>query len=293
MRVTDRMMFDTANTNIAASRDKARIAMEEASSGQRVTRPGDDPASAGLIIRGRQVLARLESISVTATRTNDELSVSDATLQTLGNVVTRARELAIQMGNDNYSATDRQNAGVEVDQLFHQVVMLMNTDVNGRYIFAGTNDATPPFDSAGNYTGDTNIRQVEVAPGILEDASVRGDVAVKGVGGGVDLFAILGSLRTALTANDGNAIRGALPQLDTATRQVTSALTDVGAMMNGFDVAKSVADASKVDAIKGLAREQEVDTFESATKLALANHALEISLTAAANGFKMSLLNKL
>lgn len=293
MRVTDRMMYNIANSNIAASRDRARVAMEEASSGQRVTRPGDDPASAGLIIKGRQVLERLDAIATTATRTNDELSVADAAMQSLGNVIARARELTVQMGNDNYSATDRANAATEVDQLFRQVIMVMNTDVNGRYLFAGTNDATPPFDSAGNYLGDANVRQVEVAPGLLENATVRADVAVKGVGGGVDLFAILGSLRTALTANDGNAIRGALPQLDTATRQVTGALTDVGAMMNGFDVAKSVADASRVDAIKGLAREQEVDTFESATKLALANHALEVSLTAAANGFKMSLLNKL
>jgi len=293
MRVTDRMMFDNANINITNGRNRVQVAMQEASSGMRVTHPGDDPASAGLIVRSRQVLARLEAIGANAIRTNDELSIADNTLQNMGNVVTRVRELTVQMGNDSYSATDRLNAGVEVDALTRQVVMLMNTDVNGRYLFAGTNDGSPPFDAAGNYTGDTNVRQIEVAPGLLENASVRGDVAVKGAGGGVDLFAILQTLKTALNANDGAGIRGALPQLDTATRQVTDALASVGSMMNSFDVARALADAGHDDATKSMAHEQEVDTFESATKLALANHALEVALTASANGFRMSLMNKL
>ncbi|HET6281114.1 MAG TPA: flagellar hook-associated protein FlgL [Polyangia bacterium] len=293
MRVTDRMMFDNANTNIAAGRNKVQTAMQEASSGMRVTHPGDDPASAGLIVRSRQVLQRLEAIGTNAGRTNDELGVADSALQNMGNVVTRIRELTVQMGNDSYSATDRRNAAVEVDQLTRQVVMLMNTDVNGRYLFAGTNDASPPFDAAGNYSGDTNVRQVEVAPGLLENSSIRGDVAVKGAGGGVDLFAILQTLQTALNANDGTGVRSALPQLDTATRQLTDAMASVGSMMNSFDVAKSLAAAGHDDATKSMAHEQEVDTFESATKLALANHALEVALTASANGFRMSLMNKL
>jgi flagellar hook-associated protein 3 FlgL len=293
MRVTDRMMFDNANINITNGRNRVQVAMQEASSGMRVTHPGDDPASAGLIIRNRQVLQRLEAIGANAIRTNDELSIADATMQNLGNVVTRARELTVQMSNDAYSATDRANAAVEVDALNRQVVMLMNTDVNGRYLFGGTNDGSPPFDAAGNYTGDTNVRQIEVAPGLLEDASIRGDVAVKGVGGGVDLFAVLQTLRTALNANDGAGIRGALPQLDTALRQTTNALASVGSMMNSFDVARSLAAAGHDDATKSMAHEQEADTFESATKLALANHALEVALTASANGFRMSLMNKL
>ena len=43
----------------------------------------------------------------------------------------------------------------------------MNTQEAGRYLFGGNIDRTPPFDAAGTYAGDTGVRQVEVAPGLL------------------------------------------------------------------------------------------------------------------------------
>ena len=134
-----------------------------------------------------------------------------------------------------------QGAATEVDGLMQQAVTLMNTNVNGRYIFGGNKDQTAPFDTAGNYSGDTAVRQVEVAPGVLEDSSVRADVAVKGVGGGVDLFATLQSLSTALKTNNGDAIRGSLTDLTTATTQVTTTLAQVGAMGDAFATAQTLA----------------------------------------------------
>ena len=160
----------------------------------------------------------MNAINQNASRAGDEVDAADSALQSLSDVLARARELAVQMGNDSYSAADRAGAATEIDGLVQQAVTLMNTNVNGRYIFGGNQDQTAPFDTAGNYNGDTAVRQVEVAPGVLEDSSVRADVAVKGVGGGVDLFATLQSLSTALRTNNGDAIRGSLTDLDDRRR---------------------------------------------------------------------------
>ncbi|MEA2696666.1 MAG: flagellar hook-associated protein 3 FlgL [Myxococcales bacterium] len=293
MRVTDRMLYDMANTNAVAARDKVLTASDQASTGMRVTHPGDDPSSAGLIIKGRTTLSQLDAINQGAARTNDEMGVADSALQQLSDVVARARELSVQMSNDSYSGVERKNAAAEVDTLFRQAVSLMNTAVNGRYIFGGTKDSQPPFDAAGNYSGDTNVRQVEVAPGVAEDASVRADVAVKGVGGGADLFATLTSLSTALTTNDSNGIRGTLDNLDAATHQISNSLAKVGASMDAFQTAQNVSAAIKLNTTASVAHEQEADAFDSSTQLALANHALDATLTAAAASFRMSLLDKL
>ena len=72
--------------------------------------------------------------------------------------------------------------------LSQQIVQLMNTQVAGRYIFGGTKDSAPPFDASGNYVGDGNVRQIEIAPGLLQASSIRADVALKGTGGGIDVF---------------------------------------------------------------------------------------------------------
>ncbi len=293
MRVSERMMYDQANTNATVARDRVLTASDQASTGRRVTHPGDDPTAAGLIVKGRQTIARLDGLTQGAGRANDELSVADSTMQQLADVVARARELTIQMGNDSYAAVDRRNASQEVDTLFRQALMLMNTDVNGRYIFCGSADDAPPFDATGAYVGNTAVRQLEVAPGVLEDASISADVAVKGANGGADLFATLTALSAALQTNDGNGIRGALGNLDTVTHQVGNALAKVGSSMNAFQTAQSVAETIKLDATVSLSREQEADVFESSTKLALANQALEATLTASAASFRMSLLDKL
>src|SRR5690348_12687111 len=169
MRVTDKMIFQNAAANAAKSRDRAQTAMEEVSTGMRVVHPGDDPMVAAAMVRGQQTVDRMNAINQNAGRAASEVDSADSALQSLGDVLARARELTVQMGNDSYSATDRAGAATEVDGLIAQAVTLMNTNVNGRYIFGGNKDQTPPFDTAGNYGGDTAVRQVEVAPGVLED----------------------------------------------------------------------------------------------------------------------------
>jgi flagellar hook-associated protein 3 FlgL len=293
MRVTDRMVFDAAAINASRSRERSQVAMQQVSTGTRVVHPGDDPTAAGLIVRGRQTQARLDAIAKTAARAGDEIDAADSTLQDLGNVLARARELAVQLGNDTYSASDRKAGAAEVDVLFQQTVALMNKDVNGRFIFGGNKDQTPPFDAAGNYTGDTAVRQAEVAPGVLEDASVRADVMVKGAGGGVDLFATLKALSAAMSSNNGDAIRGALPDLETATHQLSDGTAKVGAMGDAFATAQTLLIAGRDAAVASVSREADADIIQASSDLALANQALNATLTASAQSFRLSLVDKL
>ena len=79
---------------------------------------------------------------------------------------------------------------------------------------------------------------------------MRADVAVKGVGGGVDLFATLQSLSTALKTNNGDAIRGSLTNLETATTQVTNTLAQVGAMGDAFATAQTLATSTRDATVK-------------------------------------------
>ncbi len=293
MRVTDKMIFENAAASAAKSRERAQTAMDQLSSGMRVVHPGDDPTAAALMVRGQQTIDRMSAISQNASRAGDEVDSADSALQSLTDVLARARELTVQMGNDSYSAADRAGAATEVDGLMQQAVTLMNTNVNGRYIFGGNKDQTPPFDTSGNYSGDTTVRQVEVAPGVLENSSVRADVAVKGAGGGVDLFATLQSLSTALKTNNGNAIRGSLTNLDSATTQVTNTLAQVGAMSDAFATAQTLAKSTSDATTKNVSDASETDVIQSSSQLALANSALNATLTAAAQSFNLSLVNKL
>jgi flagellar hook-associated protein 3 FlgL len=293
MRVTDSMMFDLALRDGGSARARVEAATAETTSGQKLVHPGDDPAGAGLVTVDRGVAARLDAIGQVAGRASDELQAADNALGDVSNLLVRAREIAMQLSSSGYDASQRAGGATEVRGLIASAVAALNTKVGNRYIFAGRADGTAPFDATGNYLGDAGVRQVELAPGVLQDASVRADVALTGAGGGTNVLATLTALANALDANDPAAAAATLDGLDAGTSQVSLARTQAGTAQGAFDAAVS---ASKTAADAARARVSSVadaDAVDAAGRLALAQRALEASLTATASDFKLTILNYL
>jgi flagellar hook-associated protein 3 FlgL len=291
MRVTNQMLFEAQGQQIAAAREKMLEAQARVTTGVRVNHPGEDPAAAGVIVSHRMALERFDTIDQTIARAAEEAEVADGALQEVSTLIARARELAVQLGNDSYSNIERAGGALEIKTIMGQVTQLMNTQVAGRYIFGGNIDQTPPFDAVGTYSGDTNIRQVEVAPGLMQNQSVRADQALKGVGGGVDVYATLTALSNAMAANDGGGIRGTLTALESSVDQLASALTQTGGVLEGFRSARNIGSVAKLSAQTLLSAASEVDVFDAASELTRAQTSLEASLAVAAKSFNISLLD--
>lgn len=66
--------------------------------------------------------------------------------------MSKVRELAVEAQNDTNGEPERQAIGVEVKQLKEQLLNIANTQVNGRYIFNGTNSDKPPVTDNGDGT---------------------------------------------------------------------------------------------------------------------------------------------
>jgi flagellar hook-associated protein 3 FlgL len=293
VRVTDKMMFEAANTRTAKSRSDMDTATEQASTGLRVQHPWDDPSAAGQVVNHRLGVNRFDAIGTTAKRAADELGAVDGALGQITELLARSRELVVQLSNDTYSAEDRRGAAAETSGLSREMLALLNTRFGNRYVFGGNLDDTPPFDAGGNYLGDAGVRKVEIAPGEVEDASVRADVFAKGVGGGADIPATLTAITTALTNNDVTTLRAQLDTLDRAISQVSVARSTAGGAMNLFDLATETARLASDSETTAASRLTEVDQVAAASKLALAQRALDAALTASAQSFRLTLLDKL
>ena len=99
-------------------------------------------------------------------------------------------------------------------------------------------------------------------------------------------------LSAALKNNDASAISQLLTPLSASTNQVAGARTAAGVSMSAFDTAVAILQAqsgAETDAVAGLG---EVDEVTAASNLALAQRSLDAALTAAAQGFQLSLLDK-
>ncbi len=293
MRISDRMIYERATLSTRRTVSEMDDAARQAATGVRITHPSDDSVAAGGILVGRAHAERFASIARSAERAFDELVQADVALGSLGAILVRAQQLAIQAANETHSEAGRDASALEVEAMIRGAAVALNAKVGNRFIFGGNQDASPPFDETGAYLGDIGVRSIEVAPGILLDTSLRADQIANGVGGGVDLFATLRELADALAANDVAGIQGTLDALTQGVSQVAAARADVGGMMKVLTSSVDAARAGENAAVIEVSRLADADPIEAASRLALATHALDAALTVAARSFRLTLLDKL
>ena len=291
MRVTDRLVFDNATRDTARARTAASEASSAASTGMRINHPSDDPAAAGMISAFQMSGARFAAIGQAAGVASDELSTADGALDSIGTAVSRARELAVQFSNSTYTASQRAGGALEVGQLIDHVRSMFNTQFGNRYVFGGTTDDSPPFDATGAYVGDTGTRDVEVAPGVTQQANVLVNGMGSDTAGG--LLQVLGALQTALATNDQPSVSASLTGLTAGTDAVANARAQVGASMHAFDTAVTASKVASDGQQSQASKLGEVDLVDASIQLQATQTALQASLAASAQSFRLTLLDYL
>lgn len=293
MRVTEKTIFDSAAKSAGVLRERMQKAVDENATGLKNKHPWDDPGVTAPLIGHRLSVIRQEAMASTSEGATDELVAADGALAAVIETVSRAHELAIQLSSDNYGRVDRNIAAEQVRALFNDAVGMLNTRVGNRYIFAGFQDDQPAYNQAGVYQGDSGVRQVEAFPGVMQNVSMPGDAIARGASGGPDILGTLTALETALMANDVVGVQNTLDLLDDSIEHISLARTNLGAAWNTLGIGIESNRNNVVTEKANISRLAEADVFESATKLALAQRALEASLTASARSFDLTLIHKL
>jgi len=297
MRVTDSFIYDAALRDTGAARARLEAAQRLSSTGVRVGHPADDPAAAGQLTSLGIATGRLDALVKATGQASAELQAADAAMSGMANALVRAKQLAVQLSNDTYSAEQRTAASLEVGDLVAQLVAAANVRVGNRWIFGGTADGSQPFDASGAYLGSAVMRQVEVAPGVLETSSIDANALLRGQRGaatvGVDIIGTLQDLQAALSANDRPGVQATLDRLDQSTAQLAVARAQGGVSMDAFDTAGTAAAEAATGSRQTASTLGDADIIDSSIRLAQAQQALQASLAAAAAGFRLTLLDYL
>lgn len=145
LRFPSGILFLKATANI--NRATANLVRAEApvSSGKRVTTLSDDPAASTRIISLSRELLESDQFIKTINQGKSILETGAGALQSISEVVTRAREIALQAGNPSLSQLDREALADEVDGLLSQSLGLANSKSGGRYVFGGSKTSTSPY----------------------------------------------------------------------------------------------------------------------------------------------------
>lgn len=219
MTIGTNVMSLNAQRAANASQNSLAVSMQRLSSGLRVNSAKDD--AAGLAIAER-MNSQIRGMSVAIRNANDGVSmaqVAEGGLATVGDMLQRMRELAVQATNSTNTSSDLASLNKEYEQLSKEIGRTLTSGVqfNGVAIL----DSTAGFDfQVGANSGQT----ITVASG---DISLNANTAV----GAVINTGASSALNT--TANSGNATN--IAAIDTALTAINERRASLGAVQSRFE----------------------------------------------------------
>src|SRR6478672_8235252 len=114
MRITPRMVSDTTIRNARNNLNKLELLQNQITSGKALTRPSDDPAGTARTMAYNTDIASGETFLRTMDNSTSWLNATDGALGEAGDLLQRARELAVQGANGgSMTQSDMSAIGAE------------------------------------------------------------------------------------------------------------------------------------------------------------------------------------
>jgi flagellar hook-associated protein 3 FlgL len=258
-------------------------ASRQASSGKRVNVASDAPSEIDTILQLRTDAARNTQIQENLSVAKADADAADGALSSATKIMDRARVLASQGATFTLDATGRQSIAGEVQSLLEQMVAVSRTTVQGRYIFGGDQDSTPPYSV--NLTTDNGVARLTNSPATrrVED-SAGGSFAVDPlatadppvtVPSADNVFAALNNLRLGLLANNTAKITAASASLQVASDHLNTALAFYGTVQNRIANATSYSSNYDLQLKTEMSQKEDADVTAAALVITQGNIQLQ------------------
>ncbi|MCB9030601.1 MAG: hypothetical protein H6619_06075 [Deltaproteobacteria bacterium] len=329
-RITENIIRRNAIQLINRNRGFVDEASAKVSSGDRVTKPGDDPGVSGTISTLKETDSRFDQHKLRIANIKALLALQSDILVQANDLIIRGKEIASQAGNEVLGPDGRAQLSNEVVQLRDAMVQLANTTYKGKYIYSGARDNEPAFapdDVA--YAGDTssglfNQRIVfndGIGTDVQKDVTLTDSVSVVVNTRGSDVFQnaietlevlarALAGHNTDLDANGSpigtgvdfdfpadlqaqtQIILDSLTNLETArTEDVLNEQVSLAGRSTRAETAESILVSLQSNIQEVLTRTQGIDVFDAASELSRAQSALQSSLAVSAAVLDVSILD--
>jgi len=283
--------------DLQQSQQSVNVALQEVSTGKRVTQPSDDPGASAAMVQNGIDTANNDQYTQNITSLQTTVQAASSALSTVVSSLTQAVSLGTEGANGTNSANNLQALAGQVQGILSSVVAQANTYVNGTYLFGGTVTGTTPYtaDSSSptgyTYNGNSNANSVAIGNNLNIQVNLPGSQIFSDPSN--DVIGALSGLVTALQSGNTSNIA-------TATAAVTSAVNYVGQQQAFYSNAQSEMNAQetalqqdKVTLTTQATNLVGIDIATAATNLSQAETDNSAALAAAAKVLPVTLLNYL
>ncbi len=239
MRITNNMLFGAAIRNINSNRERLLRTEETLITNKQINRPSDNPIGASRLMDLRGILSMYNQYQRNIEKADAFSKQTETALDNVKECLVRVQEIVMQQLNGVQGPEGWSAAAAELEQIFGEILRSANTKYENKYIFAGHQTLSAPFDQDGNYLGGSGDDiDVEISEGNFVTINLCGDEVFKGAEGGPDIFDLINSLKNAVEAGDTATLRSLLPTVDDAINFVVDKIAGVGAITNRLQMAE-------------------------------------------------------
>jgi flagellar hook-associated protein 3 FlgL len=291
MKVTNSVVFKNFLFNMRREQGIMEELRVMAASGKKVNRPSDNPADMQRILRLRQSLTQLDQYDRNIGRGLGLLSMAETSLADSNGIFQRLKEIAVDGADGATPSSARAALAEEVVGLRNQLMQVANVRFDGQYVFSGTLTGKAAYSGMGTYGGNTGKIQIATSQNSRVNVTKPGSEIFGTAAGGIDVFAAINSLETALRSEDLTTIRAQIDTMESARVQIANARAEMGATTNRLEGSQVNMDNLRIAIREQLSNVEDADLVEVITALQAHQNALDATIATYGTVAQTSLLN--
>ncbi len=167
MRVSTLTSYDSYLSDIMRREAAIQKRSSQIASGVMIQKPSDDPIGTSRTMLLNNSINQLTQYVTNSNNAKSWLNSADSSLQSINDYLSSAYELLMEGANSSISDANRLALAEQMDQISAGIMEVANTNIDNRYIFAGTDASKVPYNLRVTVSGAT----LSQATPIVIDAS--------------------------------------------------------------------------------------------------------------------------
>ncbi len=296
MRVATKTLYDNMTANLGIITEELKHANETVATGKRINKLSDDPVGLSSVLNLHSARSNIEQLQRNINMGRTWLNTVESALSSVSDLISDAKVLCIQMANATIGPDERLSAATAVQHYLEELKALANTDVNGRYIFAGSRTDTAPFDfdligANGIYNGNNDPFSVKIGKNMNIEVGRDGETVFGANATADDIFKTLVDLKTALETDNVSGIQTQMSRLDNHFDKITTIISDTGQKEIRLDIRKGIISDLDFAYTERLSKLEDADMIYAIMELKKKEATYQAALVAASKVMQVSLVN--
>ncbi|MBL4823338.1 MAG: flagellar hook-associated protein FlgL [Colwellia sp.] len=182
MRVSTAQFYQQSTLQMSSKSSDVNEQMAYLTSGKRVLTAKDDAVQYGTLVGYKESLANIEKYQRNITKAESHNNLQEVAFTQAEVILNNIKEQMLQANSGVMSDEDLEAIAKQTRNSFEQLFDLANSkNENGDYIFSGYQTEQQPFsqqtDGTVSYSGDSGVRELQVARNIKIPTNQAGDAA--------------------------------------------------------------------------------------------------------------------